>query len=337
MHIPLSLMAEQQRTLGNTLLQQGDAKGALAAYDAAVSLLSRVPQPPSAATAEQLVKLHSNRAQVLLQLGRPLDAHQACSIALGQPSEAIPANILVKLHYRRGTALAQLDRHAEAVPDLKQALVLDPSNKQVAKDLEASLVKAKKPTTAKATAEPIGMTKAKTEAIEEVKAPKAPLIEVATTATAAAPPPKPSATTTTASPSTTRSTTTPSPTAAAAAAAAKVTLVTTLPQTSFEFEKAWRGVEKSDEVAFAYLTMQRPEDFARVVGDTLDGDKLSRFVQVLLKGVLVDDKAMLDKVKAIVEQMPKIARFGINLMFLAKKETEAFRSLIEKVGADVKI
>ncbi|KAM9369175.1 peptidyl-prolyl cis-trans isomerase FKBP8 [Phaethornis superciliosus] len=132
-------LANRKRERGNFFYQQADYVLAINSYDIALKILSsssKVDFSPEeeAELLEVKVKCLNNLAASQLKLDHYEAALKSCNLVL----EHQPGNI--KALFRKGKVLAQQGEYREAIPILKAALKLEPSNKTIHAEL-SKLVK----------------------------------------------------------------------------------------------------------------------------------------------------------------------------------------------------
>ncbi|XP_074060842.1 peptidyl-prolyl cis-trans isomerase FKBP8 [Macrotis lagotis] len=133
------ILADRKRECGNAHYQRADFVLAANSYDLAlkaISASSKVDVSPEeeAELLELKVKCLNNLAASQLKLDHYSAALNSCSLALSHQ----PDNI--KALFRKGKVLAQQGEYAEAIPILRAALKLEPSNKTIHSEL-SKLVK----------------------------------------------------------------------------------------------------------------------------------------------------------------------------------------------------
>ncbi|NXY92544.1 FKBP8 isomerase, partial [Alcedo cyanopectus] len=121
-------LANRKRERGNFFYQQADYMLAINSYDIALQIIcssSKVNFSPEeeAELLEVKVKCLNNLAASQLKLDHYEAALKSCNLVL----EHQPGNI--KALFRKGKVLAQQGEYREAIPILKAALKLEPSNK----------------------------------------------------------------------------------------------------------------------------------------------------------------------------------------------------------------
>ncbi|XP_051828283.1 peptidyl-prolyl cis-trans isomerase FKBP8 [Antechinus flavipes] len=132
-------LADRKREWGNAHYQRADFVLAANSYDLALKAIgasSKVDVSPEeeAELLELKVKCLNNLAASQLKLDHYSAALSSCSLALSHQ----PDNI--KALFRKGKVLAQQGEYAEAIPILRAALKLEPSNKTIHSEL-SKLVK----------------------------------------------------------------------------------------------------------------------------------------------------------------------------------------------------
>ncbi|NXQ34465.1 FKBP8 isomerase, partial [Alaudala cheleensis] len=132
-------LANRKRERGNFFYQQADYVLAINSYDIALRILgssSKVDFSPDeeAELLDLKVKCLNNLAASQLKLDHFKAALKSCNLVL----EHQPGNI--KALFRKGKVLAQQGEYREAIPILKAALKLEPSNKTIHAEL-SKLVK----------------------------------------------------------------------------------------------------------------------------------------------------------------------------------------------------
>lgn len=132
-------LANRKRERGNFYYQQADYVLAINSYDIALKVIgssSKVDFSPEeeAELLEVKVKCLNNLAASQLKLDHYEAALKSCNLVL----EHQPGNI--KALFRKGKVLAQQGEYREAIPILKAALKLEPSNKTIHAEL-SKLVK----------------------------------------------------------------------------------------------------------------------------------------------------------------------------------------------------
>ncbi|XP_044528245.1 peptidyl-prolyl cis-trans isomerase FKBP8 [Gracilinanus agilis] len=132
-------LADHKRECGNAHYQRADFVLAANSYDLAlkaISASSKVDVSPEeeAELLELKVKCLNNLAASQLKLDHYSAALHSCNLALSHQ----PDNI--KALFRKGKVLAQQGEYAEAIPILRAALKLEPSNKTIHSEL-SKLVK----------------------------------------------------------------------------------------------------------------------------------------------------------------------------------------------------
>lgn len=132
-------LANRKRERGNFFYQQADYVLAINSYDIALRILgssSKVDFSPDeeAELLDVKVKCLNNLAASQLKLDHFKAALKSCNLVL----EHQPGNI--KALFRKGKVLAQQGEYREAIPILKAALKLEPSNKTIHAEL-SKLVK----------------------------------------------------------------------------------------------------------------------------------------------------------------------------------------------------
>ncbi|NXG15481.1 FKBP8 isomerase, partial [Grallaria varia] len=132
-------LANRKRERGNYFYQQADYVLAVNSYDIALRIIgsnSKVDFSPDeeAELLDVKVKCLNNLAASQLKLDHYKAALKSCNLVL----EHQPGNI--KALFRKGKVLAQLGEYREAIPILKAALKLEPSNKTIHAEL-SKLVK----------------------------------------------------------------------------------------------------------------------------------------------------------------------------------------------------
>ncbi|XP_027708948.1 peptidyl-prolyl cis-trans isomerase FKBP8 [Vombatus ursinus] len=132
-------LADRKRECGNAHYQRADFVLAANSYDLALKVISAnskvdVSPEEEAELLELKVKCLNNLAASQLKLDHYSAALNSCSLALSHQ----PDNI--KALFRKGKVLAQQGEYAEAIPILRAALKLEPSNKTIHAEL-SKLVK----------------------------------------------------------------------------------------------------------------------------------------------------------------------------------------------------
>ncbi|XP_074893999.1 peptidyl-prolyl cis-trans isomerase FKBP8 [Buteo buteo] len=132
-------LANRKRERGNFFYQQADYVLAINSYDIALKIISsssKVDFSPDeeAELLDVKVKCLNNLAASQLKLDHYEAALKSCNLVL----EHQPGNI--KALFRKGKVLAQQGEYREAIPILKAALKLEPSNKTIHAEL-SKLVK----------------------------------------------------------------------------------------------------------------------------------------------------------------------------------------------------
>uniref|UniRef100_A0A663N103 peptidylprolyl isomerase n=1 Tax=Athene cunicularia TaxID=194338 RepID=A0A663N103_ATHCN len=132
-------LANRKRERGNFFYQQADYVLAINSYDIALKIIgssSKVDFSPDEETEllDVKVKCLNNLAASQLKLDHYEAALKSCNLVL----EHQPGNI--KALFRKGKVLAQQGEYREAIPILKAALKLEPSNKTIHAEL-SKLVK----------------------------------------------------------------------------------------------------------------------------------------------------------------------------------------------------
>ncbi|XP_066491799.1 peptidyl-prolyl cis-trans isomerase FKBP8 [Tiliqua scincoides] len=132
-------LANKKREHGNVHYQRGDYVQAINSYDIALKVISsssKVDFSPEeeAKLLEVKIKCLNNLAASQLKL----DHYEAALRSCNQVLEQQPDNI--KALFRKGKVLAQQGEYSEAIPILKVALKLEPSNKTIHTEL-SKLVK----------------------------------------------------------------------------------------------------------------------------------------------------------------------------------------------------
>ncbi|XP_053152538.1 peptidyl-prolyl cis-trans isomerase FKBP8-like [Hemicordylus capensis] len=127
-------LANRKRERGNVHYQRADYVLAINSYDIALKVVgsnSKVDFTPEeeAELLEVKIKCLNNLAASQLKLDHYEAALRSCSQVLEQQ----PDNI--KALFRKGKVLAQLGEYSEAIPILKAALKLEPSNKTIHAEL----------------------------------------------------------------------------------------------------------------------------------------------------------------------------------------------------------
>ncbi|KAH9481839.1 RNA polymerase II-associated protein 3 [Psilocybe cubensis] len=114
------LRAEKEKEKGNAAYRKGDYEEAVKCYETAHGIESELPH------------YQLNLAAAYLKLNNWMEAENACTKALQQHRS-------VKGLYRRAKARIMLGRSEEAIPDLRSALRLQPTNEDAARELKALL------------------------------------------------------------------------------------------------------------------------------------------------------------------------------------------------------
>jgi Meckel syndrome type 1 protein len=331
------------RERGNARFKAGAFQEALACYTASVE-------------AAPTCLGFANRAMAALKLGRPADAARDCTAAI-----AIDPGY-VKAYQRRGAARRALGELTAAIEDYESALRLEPANKATAADRRACVeawmrqqgVSGAEPERvpvvpapaegdllrAVSTTPVAGAPKvAAVAAVQEVAAaeladdgalpplhalpPAAAPPEVP--AAAAPSPPPPTAAAIPCPPASAAGAAPPPPQRALPPPAAPVAPAPKLPRTGVEFERAWKGFKGDAGAQWAYLRAIPPQQLPTLLQQALTPALLGALLSTLLGAAAqqAQQGGAAAAAAALLESLPQVPRFDMNLMSLTAKEKAA--------------
>ncbi|CAK9236093.1 unnamed protein product [Sphagnum jensenii] len=314
--------AWSEKDLGNKYFKEGKYVQAIDCYSRSIAL-----QPTAVAFA--------NRAMALLKIRRYVDAEVDCTEAIELDDH------YTKAYSRRGTARKELKKYLASVEDFEFALRLEPENKELRKQY----------TEAKETYEKSVLHPNSNPLHPDLSG----ILETPPAPSPVTSPPNASVSvpTVSTSPSVAKSSTKMegpnkqakrvdsalaaevvlSTQAAAARAAANVTagLVKNLvsPKTSYEFEAVWKGLSGNRSSQAHLLKIMDPLSLPKLFKDSLGAPLLMEIIQSL--PLLLQDNAGL--VVNILENLSKVGRFSMTVMFLTIKDKAVIRQLWDNVLA----